>query len=61
MAKNEAAKEARLAEKLARGEKIERIEEMTEEYRHHLTNLMMMQADSELAGAYEDLTAAAAR
>lgn len=49
---SERDKEQRLAEKLARGEKVERVEEMTEEYRHHLTNLMMMQADSELAGAY---------
>lgn len=45
-------KQERLEEKLARGEKVTSLDEMTEEYRHHLTNLMMMQADSELAGAY---------
>ena len=45
-------KEERLNEKLARGEKIRSGEEMTEEYRGHLTHLMMMQADSELAGAF---------
>lgn len=45
-------KEERLAEKLAKGEKIRSPEEMTEEYRDHLVHLMMMQADSELAGAF---------
>ncbi len=49
---SEREKEERLAEKLAKGEKVLSVDEMTEEYRHHLTNLMMMQADSELAGGY---------
>ncbi|MBI4374936.1 MAG: phenylacetate-CoA oxygenase subunit PaaI [Elusimicrobia bacterium] len=48
----ERVKEERLAERLAKGQKIEKMEEMTEEYRGHLTHLMMMQADSELAGAF---------
>ncbi len=45
-------KEERLAEKLDSGGKVETQEEMTEEYREHLIHLMMMQADSELAGAF---------
>jgi ring-1,2-phenylacetyl-CoA epoxidase subunit PaaA len=49
---SEKQKEERLQEKLAKGEKIHTVEEMTEEYKHHLTHLMMMQADSELAGAF---------
>ena len=48
----EKEREQRLAEKLAKGEKLVRREEMTEEYYGHLVNLMMMQADSELAGAF---------
>lgn len=48
----ETQKEQLLADRLGKGEKILSVDEMTEEYRHHLTNLMMMQADSELAGAY---------
>ncbi|MEK7743177.1 MAG: hypothetical protein AAB578_02215, partial [Elusimicrobiota bacterium] len=48
----EGRKERLLEEKLASGGKVETVEEMTEEYRRHLTNLMMMQADSELAGAF---------
>ena len=48
----EQQKEERLNEKLAKGEKINSVEEMTEEYRENLTHLMMMQADSELAGAF---------
>lgn len=39
-----------LLERLARGEKIEKREEMSEEYYEHLVNLMTQQADSELAG-----------
>ncbi len=42
--------EAQLLERLARGEKIERREDMTPEYFEHLINLMVQQADSELAG-----------
>ena len=45
-------KDENLAEKLATGGKIETVEEMTDEYREHVTHLMMMQADSELAGAF---------
>lgn len=48
----EGEKERRLAEKLAKGEKLTSTAEMTEEYRHHLTHIMMMQADSELAGGF---------
>ena len=48
----EREKEKILQKKLERGEKISTAEEMTEEYKSHLINLMMMQADSELAGAY---------
>ncbi|TPW20296.1 MAG: ring-1,2-phenylacetyl-CoA epoxidase subunit PaaA, partial [Elusimicrobia bacterium] len=49
---SEAEKETRLLEKVAKGEKITSVDEMTAEYRELLTNLMMMQADSELAGGY---------
>jgi len=49
---SERQKEERLQEKLAKGEQISSAEEMTEEYRENLVNLMMMQADSELAGAF---------
>ncbi|MEK7744237.1 MAG: Phenylacetic acid catabolic protein, partial [Elusimicrobiota bacterium] len=35
-----------------KGGKITELSEMSDEYREHLTNLMMMQADSELAGAF---------
>ncbi|MBI2069888.1 MAG: phenylacetate-CoA oxygenase subunit PaaI [Elusimicrobia bacterium] len=49
---SENAKEQSLAEKLSKGERIASLDEMTQEYREHLTNLMMMQADSELAGAF---------
>ena len=48
----ERVKEERLQEKLAKGGKVETVAEMTDEYRDHLTHLMMMQADSELAGAF---------
>ena len=48
----EKEKEERLNRKLAAGGKVETLEEMTAEYREHLTHLMMMQADSELAGAF---------
>ncbi len=45
-------KEERMMAKIRAGEKIESPEEMTEEYRENLIHLMLMQADSELAGAY---------
>jgi len=49
---SEREKEERFEEKLSKGGKISSLNEMTEEYREHLTHLMMMQADSELAGAF---------
>ena len=49
---SERIKEEKLHEKLKSGGKVETLEEMTEEYRENLTHLMMMQADSELAGAF---------
>ena len=54
MAKQEPhrVKEEKLEEKLSKGGKVETLDEMTDDYRGHLTNLMMMQADSELAGAF---------
>ncbi|MDE2040511.1 MAG: phenylacetate-CoA oxygenase subunit PaaI [Elusimicrobia bacterium] len=48
----ERIKEEKLREKLERGEKIESLSQMSEQYREQLTHLMMMQADSELAGAF---------
>jgi ring-1,2-phenylacetyl-CoA epoxidase subunit PaaA len=45
-------REAALVERIARGEVIERAEDMTEGYRTNLIHLMTMQADSELAGAF---------
>src|SRR3989338_5388009 len=48
----EMVKAERLEEKLAAGGKVETLDEMPDEYREHLTHLMMMQADSELAGAF---------
>lgn len=47
-----AEKEARLLDKIRAGQKIESPDEMTPEYREHLLNLLTMQADSELAGAF---------
>ena len=44
--------EATLLAKIAKGETIESAAEMTEEYTGHLIHLMLMQADSELAGGY---------
>jgi ring-1,2-phenylacetyl-CoA epoxidase subunit PaaA len=38
--------------KIAAGQPLEKPEEMTTEYREHLLHLMLMQADSELSGAY---------
>jgi ring-1,2-phenylacetyl-CoA epoxidase subunit PaaA len=38
--------------KLGRGEPIETIDEMSDEYYEHLMNLMVQQADSELAGGF---------
>jgi len=44
-------REERLLAKIRASEKIESVEEMTEEYREALIHLMTMQADSELSGA----------
>ncbi len=45
-------REEKLLAKINTGGKIETLAEMSDEYREHLTNLMSMQADSELAGAF---------
>ena len=45
-------REEKLLAKIAKGGKIETLAEMSDEYREHLLNLMSMQADSELAGAF---------
>ncbi|PIR19160.1 MAG: hypothetical protein COV48_03520 [Elusimicrobia bacterium CG11_big_fil_rev_8_21_14_0_20_64_6] len=45
-------REEKLLAKIAKGQKITELAEMSDEYREHLTNLMSMQADSELAGAF---------
>lgn len=52
MAMTEQEKEQLMLEKIARGETIETTDEMTEEYKENLINLMLMQADSEVAGAF---------
>ncbi|MBI4055224.1 MAG: phenylacetate-CoA oxygenase subunit PaaI [Elusimicrobia bacterium] len=49
---SEREKEERFAQRLGKGGKVASAQEMTEEYKEHLVHLMMMQADSELAGAY---------
>lgn len=45
-------KESAMMAKIASGATLESPDEMTDEYRGHLLNLMTMQADSELAGAF---------
>jgi ring-1,2-phenylacetyl-CoA epoxidase subunit PaaA len=45
-------REAQLLARIARGDRIESREDMTDEYRQCLVHLMTMQADSELAGGY---------
>jgi ring-1,2-phenylacetyl-CoA epoxidase subunit PaaA len=45
-------KEKRILEKVARGDTIISPEEMSEGYKENLIHLMLMQADSELAGAF---------
>jgi ring-1,2-phenylacetyl-CoA epoxidase subunit PaaA len=47
-----AERETRLLDRIARGDRIESPEDMTDEYRQCLVHLMTMQADSELAGGY---------
>lgn len=41
-----------MKKKLAKGESIETVDDMSDEYYDHLTNLMLQQADSELAGGF---------
>lgn len=45
-------REERMNAKLARGESIETVDDASDEYYDHLTNLMLQQADSELAGGF---------
>src|ERR1051325_3783153 len=45
-------REERMLAKLAKGESIEAPDDMSDEYYDHLTNLMVQQADSELAGGF---------
>src|SRR6266850_8523202 len=47
-----AVREERMLAKLSKGESIETLDDMSDEYYDHLTNLMLQQADSELAGAF---------
>lgn len=49
---SEKEKEEKMLAKIQAGKKIESPDEMTEEYWENLIHLMLMQADSELAGAY---------
>jgi ring-1,2-phenylacetyl-CoA epoxidase subunit PaaA len=45
-------REQRMMALLARGESIEGLDDMSDEYYDHLMNLMLQQADSELAGGF---------
>lgn len=45
-------REERMLEKLHKGESIETPDDMSDEYYEHLSNLMLQQADSELAGGF---------
>lgn len=45
-------RERQLLSKIAEGGLVEQEDEMTEEYRENLVHLMLMQADSEIAGAF---------
>ncbi len=47
-----AQREEIMRKKLAAGESIETVDDMSDEYYEHLTNLMLQQADSELAGGF---------
>ena len=49
---DEKAKHAAMMQKIDAGQKLESLEEVTEEYKENLLKLMIAQADSELAGAY---------
>jgi ring-1,2-phenylacetyl-CoA epoxidase subunit PaaA len=48
----EKQKHEQLLEKIRAGKTVESPEEMSQEYRTHLVNLMQMQADSELSGGF---------
>jgi ring-1,2-phenylacetyl-CoA epoxidase subunit PaaA len=48
----ESGRDSEFLTRLERGERIESPDEMTEDYRENLIHLMLMQADSELAGAF---------
>src|SRR5579862_1050083 len=45
-------REQRMMARLSKGESIESPDDMSDEYYEHLTNLMLQQADSELAGGF---------
>ena len=45
-------RETLMSERIRRGESIETFDEMSDEYYDHLSNLMLQQADSELAGGF---------
>src|SRR5712692_3981772 len=45
-------RDAHMTEKIRKGESIESLDDMNDEYYDHLTNLMLQQADSELAGGF---------
>ena len=47
-----AQREEIMSKKLSKGESIENFDDMSDEYYDHLTNLMVQQADSELAGGF---------
>src|SRR5438477_103779 len=47
-----AQREEIMLKKLAKGESIEGIDDASDEYYEHLMNLMLQQADSELAGGF---------
>src|SRR5882762_2471871 len=47
-----AEREKRMMDKIAKGESIEIPDDMSDEYYEHLMNLMVQQADSELAGGF---------
>ncbi len=49
---DEKAKQEAMMAKINSGQKLESLDEVTEEYRENLLKLMIAQADSELAGAY---------
>jgi ring-1,2-phenylacetyl-CoA epoxidase subunit PaaA len=50
--KQEEALHRSMMQKIAAGEKLESLDEVTQDYKEHLLKLLIAQADSELAGAY---------